>query len=230
MKPTHVIYGGAFDPPHSGHVESVAAVRKLYPNRHIWIMPGQKPAVVSGRHKVPAASFEHRLAMCHLAFANDPMIEISCFESQLPPPVYTIDTLIHLKKAYPEAIWAVLIGQDQLRNFPYWHKPKEVLQHAQLMVVRRQMVEDSSLGNNTRLADDTEKTRLLMEMKLSWKQRDHFAEIIDLDSGIELIDISVPPAESRLIREEPESQRSDAWLPDAIKAYITQHRLYSGVS
>jgi nicotinate (nicotinamide) nucleotide adenylyltransferase len=223
----HIIYGGAFDPPHSGHVESARHILKSYPDAHLVIMPGVRPAVVSGRHKIPVASFESRIEMCRLAFLSlaPSRVSISELESKLEQPVYTYKTLLHLKQKYPDTKLALLIGQDQLQNFPNWFRPNEILELASLLVVRRRVFAGSS---DTKLAADAEKAGVILQLELLWSKQKQSAQIVGLGSKLDLIDIELPTAESHLIRDAIALGESiDAsWLPDEIKAYISSEKLY----
>jgi len=115
------LYGGAFDPPHRGHVELARAAKaQLGLDRLVVLVaaaPGHKPV------ETPAAE---RLAMTRAAFPDDEVI--------LDEHPRTIDAL----RAHPEWDGAVfLLGADQFGDFPAWKEPEEVLRRVRLAVATR---------------------------------------------------------------------------------------------
>lgn len=115
------LFGGAFDPPHSGHVALVeAAKRELGLDRVVVIVaadPGHK------RVDTPA---DVRLALTRAAFPDDEVV--------LDDHARTVDML----RAHPEWHGATfLIGADELVNFPSWKEPGEVLKLVRLGVATR---------------------------------------------------------------------------------------------
>lgn len=134
ITPDLVIYGGAFDPPHAGHVACVALVQAVLPTARIKIVPGLKPPVAGGAMKSPVASFADRLAMCRLAF---PGVEVDAIEERLPIPNYTFRTIEALAATEPGLRLGWLIGSDQLEAFAGWRNPQRILDLADLIVVSR---------------------------------------------------------------------------------------------
>jgi nicotinate-nucleotide adenylyltransferase len=84
----------------------------------------------------PTATAAHRLKMCHLATADNPLFRVSDLETSRPGPSYTIDTARALKaQGWPEVHW--LIGADQLPRLNTWHQASALLQEVIFWVVRR---------------------------------------------------------------------------------------------
>lgn len=115
------LFGGAFDPPHAGHVALLdAAKRELGLDRVIVIVaadPGHK------RVDTPAAE---RLELVRAAFPHD--------EVMLDDHPRTIDML----RAHPEWHGAYfLIGADEYAAFESWKEPDEVRRLVQLAVAVR---------------------------------------------------------------------------------------------
>jgi nicotinate-nucleotide adenylyltransferase len=132
--PGLIAYGGAFDPPHAGHVACVALARAAFPAARLKIVPGFNPAVAGGAAKPTQASFAERVAMCRLAF---PDAEVDGIEERLPTPNYTYRTLEALAAAEPGVRLAWLLGSDQLKAFGSWRHPQAILELADLVVVTR---------------------------------------------------------------------------------------------
>ncbi|MDI9334491.1 MAG: nicotinate (nicotinamide) nucleotide adenylyltransferase [Cytophagales bacterium] len=133
MKKNIGIYGGAFDPPHLAHVALARAAMTQFNLDELRVIP-TGDAVHKRRVLSPAY---HRVAMAELAFADLPRVVIDPCEVNRGGASYTIDTLIELRAAYPDAHFTLIIGQDQLTAFHTWQRYQDVLQMATLAVAVR---------------------------------------------------------------------------------------------
>lgn len=131
---THLIlFGGAFDPPHNGHVHMAqTATKALQPDRLLWI-PTANPAHREQAH----ANFQQRCEMINLIIQNEPRWELCKIENERPQKSYFIDTLNALHTQTPHAHFYVLIGQDQLTHFTHWHQWEAIVNQANLVVMPR---------------------------------------------------------------------------------------------
>jgi nicotinate-nucleotide adenylyltransferase len=120
------IFGGRFDPPHVGHLALArAAVEQLAIDRlHIAV-------VVEAAHKESFAPAADRYAMARLTFAQLDVIVDAVVE--LEEHRYTVDALE--ARDYGDAI--LLIGADELADFPTWKEHERVLELARLGVAAR---------------------------------------------------------------------------------------------
>lgn len=114
------LLGGAFDPPHLGHVALAhEAVRELALDRLVVLVvdaPGHKGVETNG---------ETRLALARAAF---PGVEV-----RLDPHPRTVDTLRALRLDDP----IFLVGADEFADFLAWKEPEAVLELARLAVATR---------------------------------------------------------------------------------------------
>jgi nicotinate-nucleotide adenylyltransferase len=115
-----VLYGGAFDPPHLGHVAVADAARKRFGVERLVVLVGERPA-----HRVVHASVEDRLALVHAAFPAD--------EVRLDPYPRTVELL--RAERFEDPVFVV--GADQFRGFLGWSDPAEVLDRTRLAVATR---------------------------------------------------------------------------------------------
>jgi nicotinate-nucleotide adenylyltransferase len=129
------VFGGAFDPPHRAHVALVeTAIAQLRLDRVHVLPTGQawhKPRQLSD-----AAD---RLAMTRLAFEPLPQVAVDDREILRAGPSYTSDTLQELQHEYPHAQLYLLIGDDQRRSLPSWHKIGEISRIAIICAAGRDM-------------------------------------------------------------------------------------------
>lgn len=128
------VYGGSFDPPHVGHVLSVAWTLSAADIDEVWIIPTWKHAF----DKEHRASFEQRMSMCELAFAPFRNVEISDVERRLGGTSRTLETLRVLEAEHPESVFRLLIGADVLGATDRWYRWDEVVRIAPPLVIGRQ--------------------------------------------------------------------------------------------
>ena len=138
------IFGGTFDPPHVGHLIVAESVQERLALEMILFMPAYLPP-----HKEDGAfaSPGHRLRMLELAVAENPHFRSSDVEIRRRGKSYTIDTLRMLRDRYPADELFLIIGLDNLRIFPTWKEPGEVLKTSSVVVIDRPGVERSGIDN-----------------------------------------------------------------------------------
>jgi nicotinate-nucleotide adenylyltransferase len=128
------ILGGAFNPPHIGHlVCAQEALVRLSLERVAFIPMGQAPH----REIEQDPGAESRLEMCERAVAGDDRLEVLRHELDRAGPSYTVDTLRELQERAPEDEVALILGGDQAAALPSWHEPEEVLRLAEVAAVQR---------------------------------------------------------------------------------------------
>ena len=115
-----VLYGGAFDPPHLGHVAVAEAARKQFGVARLVVLVSELPA-----HRAVHASAEDRLALAQAAFPAD--------DVRLDPYPRTVELL--RAERFDDPVF--VIGADQFRNFLGWSEPAEVLELARIAVATR---------------------------------------------------------------------------------------------
>lgn len=128
------LFGGTFDPPHRGHVAVATDVADhLGLHRVLWI-PAGVPPHKRGDEPSPA---EDRLEMVEAAVRGDDRFEVDRREIDRPGPSYTVDTVRALTTATPDALFHLIVGVDQYRDFDRWRDPDDILSLARLTVMDR---------------------------------------------------------------------------------------------
>jgi nicotinate-nucleotide adenylyltransferase len=127
------VFGGAFDPPHTGHLALAKAALAQLDLAQLRIVPtGQ------AWHKARALTdAAHRLEMCRLLFAPIADVWVDDSEIRRAGPSYTVDTLVALHAQRPGARLMLLIGQDQAAGLPQWHRADELARLAIIWVAVR---------------------------------------------------------------------------------------------
>lgn len=134
------VFGGTFDPIHSGHLIAAASVRNALELEQVIFVP-----TGHSWHKIPGplAPSMDRLAMVDLALADYENFTSSDVDINRLGPTYTIDTLTDLQAQFAqefpddEFTWFFITGADALAEFPSWKDPEEILARAQMVGVSR---------------------------------------------------------------------------------------------
>ena len=114
------LLGGAFDPPHLGHVALAdAAERQLGLERVVVVV------VADPGHKDVHCPAETRLELARAAFPRR--------QVELDRHARTVDML--REERWPDPVF--LIGADEFADFPTWKEPEAVLELARLGVAGR---------------------------------------------------------------------------------------------
>ncbi|MEX2102588.1 MAG: nicotinate-nicotinamide nucleotide adenylyltransferase [Gaiellaceae bacterium] len=117
------LFGGAFDPPHNGHVELALAALHRFKLDPLLVL-----VVAAPGHKPVETDVEARLELARAAFADLPGTEV-----RREDHAFTIDSV--RDGAYDDALF--LVGADEFADFLSWKEPREVLQHVRLAVATR---------------------------------------------------------------------------------------------
>lgn len=128
------VYGGSFDPPHLGHVLSVAWALSVAEIDEVWVIPVWTHAF----GKAHGASFDARMDMCRLAFEPFRRVELLDIERRLGGVSRTLDTLEALRQEHPDVALRLLIGADVLPTTDRWHRWEDVATIAPPLVVGRE--------------------------------------------------------------------------------------------
>lgn len=114
------LLGGAFDPPHNGHLALADAAEREFDLDELVVLVSSLPG-----HKAVALDGEMRLRLARAAFPDH--------EVELDPHERTVDMLKSGRWRDP----LFLIGADQFADFPTWKDPDGVLERARLAVATR---------------------------------------------------------------------------------------------
>lgn len=213
------IFGGSFNPPHMGHVQSLQTVLKKAGLDEIRVIPNlQNPLKIQVEGPTPA----QRLEMTRLALSSyGESFVVDDQEIRRGGEVsYTIDTIKNLRKTISADDLYLIIGADNFENFHLWKDYRGILSEANLIVTTRPGFElPSSPDDMPDFLKD-----LVLEADFNF---------VELKSGrniqfISLKDVEVSSSELRkwLRAAKPVGQ----YLPLAVESYIRENKLYKPVS
>lgn len=193
------IFGGTFNPIHSGHIELVKHFAELAELDKVLLIPTKIPP-----HKLSPEllSGEIRLRMCSLAVEGESKIEVSDLELRREGHSYTIDTLKALEKMYEGAQLYLIMGADMLLCLDTWRDYRGILERCVICAAAR----------NGRTAQELRQKARTLEIP---------------DSRVIISDEDIITVSSTQIRENIKKGDSIKGLvPDAVADYILENKLY----
>ena len=129
------LFGGTFDPVHSGHLRSAEEVREAHALDEVCFVPCGVPSHRSGR---PGAAAHHRLEMVRLAVAGNPDLSVSDVEVTRPGASYSIDTVRHFSAGLaPGDDLYLILGLDAFLLMDSWKDWRELLALTHVIVTSR---------------------------------------------------------------------------------------------
>ena len=182
------LLGGAFDPPHNGHlVLAEHAIRHFDLARLVVVVTGIAP------HKRIPTDAETRFRLAEAAFGGRPPIELSRHELELDMPAYTVDTARWAEERFGEVVFVV--GADEFADFLEWKDPNTILVHVRLGVGTRPGFARERLERILAELEQPERVELFDIPALPTASR----EIRDRVARGEAIDHLVPAAVAELV-------------------------------
>jgi nicotinate-nucleotide adenylyltransferase len=128
------LYGGSFDPIHTGHVlVGQAALEELQLERLFFIPAARSPF----KPEQQPAPCELRLAMIRLALAGRTNCEVDDVEIQRGGPSFTVDTVRYFAQRFPGAKLFYLVGADNVPGLPKWREADALAKLADFVVIPR---------------------------------------------------------------------------------------------
>jgi nicotinate-nucleotide adenylyltransferase len=174
------LFGGAFDPPHAGHVALARAAKEQFELPQLTVLVAERPG-----HKDVELPADVRLELARAAFPDD--------DVRLDPYPRTVDLL--RGERFDDPIF--LVGADQFVDFLTWKEPETVLELARLGVATRPGFDRGLLDTVLRSLDLPDRV-VFFDVEPTPVASSEIRLLVSLG---EPLDGLVPPAVERLIRE-----------------------------
>ena len=136
------LFGGTFDPIHSGHIELALQMMGALALDGVVLMPTFVPPHKIREQMAPAA---HRLAMCRLAAQPHPGLTVSDLELSRQGASFTVDTLEALTQQHPDTRWYLFTGADMFCTLRTWYRFEDIARMAVLCTVPREGTDTAAL-------------------------------------------------------------------------------------
>jgi nicotinate-nucleotide adenylyltransferase len=127
------IFGGTFDPIHNGHLRTAFELREALRLGEVRFLPTGNPP----HREHTQASAETRLALVRAAVADETGFTVDDRETRRSGPSYSVDTLAELRAEFPQRSISLMVGMDAFLGLPNWHRWREILQLAHVVVAHR---------------------------------------------------------------------------------------------
>lgn len=126
------IFGGSFNPPHSGHrLVAITALKRLGLDQIWWLVTPGNPL----KSHSDLAPLELRLRETR-ALADHPRMKVTAFEKVLGS-AYTAKTVTSLRAIRPKVRFVWVMGADNLASFHHWQDWREIVGSVPIAVVDR---------------------------------------------------------------------------------------------
>ncbi|MEN8178257.1 MAG: nicotinate-nucleotide adenylyltransferase [Pseudomonadota bacterium] len=154
------IFGGTFDPIHFGHLRTALEVMQGAGLDEVRFIPLHQAV----HREQPVVGGRVRLRMIKAAIRGQPGFVADDRELKRLGESYTVDTLGSLRAEFSDRSICLIVGGDAFRQFLTWHRPLEILDLANLIVMQRpghNDLNDPALQTlmNERAADQAEQIR-----------------------------------------------------------------------
>lgn len=200
------VYGGAFNPPHLGHITAARAVSGLLKLDKLLVIPTGHPPHKTLPPGGPAP--EQRLEMTRLAMEQTGLkdrVEVLDLEVRREGNSYTADTLARLKEQYPEDELWLLMGADMFLTLQTWRQPERILSLAGIAAFGRTEAD----------------TGELFDLQRDYLYRAYPQARLFTLSIPGVVDVSSTELRDRLAKGE-----GGALLAPAVYGYILREKLY----
>lgn len=127
------IFGGTFDPIHYGHLRPALDVAEALDLAEVRFIPSGRPP----HRGQPVASPELRLEMVRAAVAPEPRFVVDEREIHADRPSYSVTTLESLRRERPDTPLCLIVGMDAFLGLAGWHRWRQLLDLAHLVVAHR---------------------------------------------------------------------------------------------
>ncbi|GAB4167644.1 MAG: nicotinate-nucleotide adenylyltransferase [Wenzhouxiangellaceae bacterium] len=204
------IFGGTFDPVHYGHLRAASEAAEQLGVTDFRLLPAGQPPHRSGTWAEPW----HRLAMLELALAPHADLSVDEREIRRQGPSFMVDTLAELRREAGDVPVLLCLGQDAANDLDRWHRWRELLAHAHLVVMTRP---DARPEYRAELGD------FIAARTVSDPQ----ALLTRPAGGVCSINVTRLAISSTDIRAQLAAGRNPRFLlPSTVLAYIHKHGLY----
>jgi len=142
------LFFGSFNPVHIGHLIIANFMATQTGLDRVWLVVSPQNPL---KPKKTLARDHDRLHLVRLGIGDNPKLQASSVEFDLPKPSYTIDTLAFLKEKYPAHEFALIMGGDNLASLHLWKNYHQILEGYDIYVYKRPSFDPGELASHPRV-------------------------------------------------------------------------------
>lgn len=129
------IFGGSFNPIHTGHIALAKSLCEKAGLDEVWFMVS--PMNPFKKAATDLLDDQLRLEMVKKALEGEPQLQACDYEFHLPKPSYTWHTLQAISQDFSDIRFTLLIGGDNWAAFDKWYHHDDILAHYPIVVYPR---------------------------------------------------------------------------------------------
>ncbi len=199
------LFGGSFDPVHTGHTRTIKSVAEQLSLDQVCFIPAAR----SPFKDKSTVKDTDRITMLTLALEPYPNFKIDQREINQSGTSYTIDTLNSIHAEQPDAQLYFIIGMDAWQGFERWKQWQDITALCHIVVMTRPEYFASPLS-------DFWQEKLSTQVKC----------LRENDNRLFFVQVSELEISSSQIRGSLQKGKLAEGLDGKVAAYIKQHALY----
>ena len=205
------IFGGTFDPVHTGHLRTAHELLTGLELAEVRFIPSRLPP-----HRPPTVAPEAlRLRMLEAALDGLPSFRVDDRELRRPGLSYMVETLTSLRAELGSQPLCLLLGLDAFVGVPAWHRWRELPELAHIVVARRPGIAGEIDGE----AGDLLRSRVITDRR---------ALATSPAGRVLMLDVTQLEISSSAIRRLVEAGEDPRFLvPDAVRELILKTHIYA---
>ena len=215
------LYGGSFDPVHTGHITVARSLLKLFALDSVLFIPAH---VAPHKREMRVTPALQRYAMLVLATQGESQLCVSSVEIDAPERPYTVDTLSRMQAELGrEAQLFFTMGADSWMEITTWREWERVLTLSNHIVVTRPGYELSAAHVppliRERIVDlqGADDDRIRLEVDRSKGLKIYITDAVRMDVSATMI--------RKLLREGKDTEIATLVTPP-VAEFIRKYRLY----
>ena len=218
------LYGGTFDPVHTGHIAVARVLSEVFGLEEVLFIPA---SVAPHKRVTEVTPGLHRYAMLALATQHEPSWRVSTIELDAPERPYTFETLRRMRASLGgEAELFFVMGADSWMEITTWREWENVLTSSNHIVVARPgyelTTEHVAPGIRNRVVDlrGTREGSAAKEIDSGGAEKIYITDAVNMDVS------------AKSIRAAVREGREADWLPyvqPPVADYIRKYELYGEV-
>ncbi len=210
------LFGGTFNPIHSGHIKAAVVVQRIFLLDKILFIPSFIPP---HKESETIVSPDHRLKMVELAVRDTPAFVASSIEIEEKGTSYSILTLQKIKAIYPDAQFFFILGVDAFLDIDTWKDHERVLEQCKFVVISRKRYRLKDAKNVLDRKYESKMFDLCGVEKIQKKTANSYKIFL---LPFDALDVASTEIRGRLRR----SQSITHMIPKAVADYIIDNHLY----